>query len=61
MRRAAAGSPVCVTVTDLSGIIIARPACGHPGPRIGAAMTLRCPQRSGPAGHDRVKEPASRQ
>jgi hypothetical protein len=25
------------------------------------AMTLRCPQWRGAAGHDRVKEPASRQ
>jgi hypothetical protein len=38
MRRAAAGQPVCVTVTDLSGIIVARSAFenGHPGPRVGA-------------------------
>jgi uncharacterized protein len=34
---------------------------GIPVPASVRAMTLRCPQRRGPAAHDRVKEPASRQ
>jgi uncharacterized protein len=34
---------------------------GIPVPASVHAITLRCPQRRGPAGHDRVKEPASRQ
>src|ERR1700737_3551241 len=32
MRRAAAGSPVCVTVTELSGIIVARSTFESPLP-----------------------------